>query len=85
MRIMRIHADVSANVALDSAMAESFAFLCAVQEQRGLTPSYFFGKKTFYCISPPGEENESLKVLSNGLQCYQVETAFTYIFMRICF
>ena len=57
MRIMRIHADVSANVALDSAMAESFAFLCAVQEQRGLTPSSFFGKKTFYCISPPGAEN----------------------------
>ena len=40
MRIMRIHADVSANVALDSAMAGSFAFLCAVQE-RGLTPSFF--------------------------------------------
>ena len=47
MRIMRIHADVSANVALDSAMAESFAFLCAVQEQRGLTPSSIFGKKIF--------------------------------------
>ena len=84
MRIMRIHADVSANVALDSAMAECFVFLCAVQEQCGLTPSFSWQKnRLFYCISPPGEENESLKVLSNDLQCYQVETAFTYIFMQI--